>query len=680
MSPPVPLHRPGSWAAFLGHGRLALVCCVGGAWLVLLVFRLFWLQVEKYDHYVQKAEEQQQRVVELDPPRGTIFDARGRTLAVSVEVESIAAHPSAISDPDRAAEILAKGLALEPRAVREKLGSDRGFVWIRRKVDRPVAEALKAELEQAGISGIDFLPESKRYYPMRELAAQVLGYVGTDNLGLAGLEYRYEKDVATEKGSRTVLLDGLNGTVIYPNLDRSEARPGSDLHLTLDAAIQHIVERELESAVTSSGAERGMALMLDPRTGAIRAMATYPTYDPNEFNRYPKERWRNAPVTDAYEPGSTFKMVTLAAALEANAVDALQTFFCGNGQIVLGRTLIRDHKPFGELSVREIMAKSSNVGAIKLGQVAGRERFYATIEAFGFGKTTGIDLPSESAGLLRPLERWSPITPAYVSFGQGISVTTLQQVVAFAAVANGGHMLLPYVVDSVGEARSGVPRREVRGLPIAPSTVRQVRSMLESVVLEGTAESASLDGYRAAGKTGTAQKAAAGGYAANRYIASFVGFAPVKDPALVLAVVIDEPWPRYHGGEVAAPAFARMANQTLLYLGIPPDDDLPDRRWPQALSRDGAGIEGPVLDPPPEASPPHVRLAQSRIQRIPQPPGTVPDFRGLSAREAVFLSSELGLELALDGHGMVERQRPAPGTPLEEVAGQVELSLAPEVR
>jgi cell division protein FtsI (penicillin-binding protein 3) len=240
-------------------------------------------------------------------------------------------------------------------------------------------------------------------------------------------------------------------------------------------------------------------------------------------------------------------------------------------------------------------------------------------------------------------------------------------------------MLLPYVVDSIGDPRSDEPRREVRGLPIAPSTVRQVRSMLESVVLEGTAQSAALDGYRAAGKTGTAQKAAVGGYAANRYIASFVGFAPVKNPALVLAVVIDEPWPRYHGGEVAAPAFARIANQTLLYLGIPPDDDLPDRRWPQALSRDGAGIEGPVVDPPPEASPPHVRLAQNRIQRIPQPPGTVPDFRGLSAREAVFLSSELGLELALDGHGRVELQRPAPGTPLEEVAAQVELKLAPEV-
>lgn len=662
MSPPVPLHRPRFWR----HGRLVLVCSIGGAWLALLVFRLFWLQVEKYDHYLEKAEEQQQRVVELDPPRGTIYDARGRILAVSVEVASIAAHPGAIDDPDAVARILADELGLDRATVRAKLESDRNFVWIERKVDQPRAEKARKRLAEAGVTGVDFLPESKRYYPMRELAAQVLGYVGTDNLGLAGLEYRYESDVATEKGSRTVLLDGLNGTVMYPNLDRSEARPGADLHLTLDAAIQHIVERELEQTVRDSGARSGMAMMLDPRTGAVRAMASYPTFDPNHFAAFSKDRWRNAPVMDAYEPGSTFKMVTLAAALEANAVDALQTFFCGNGQIVLGRTLIRDHKPFGDLTVRQIMAKSSNVGAIKLGQVAGRERFYATVEAFGFGKPTGIDLPSEGAGLLSPLDRWSPITPAYVSFGQGISVTTAQQVVAFAAIANGGHMLLPYIVDSVGEPRSGEPRREVRGLPIAPSSVRQVRSMLESVVLDGTAKSAGLEGYRSAGKTGTAQKATVGGYAANRYIASFVGFAPVENPALVMAVIIDEPWPRYHGGETAAPAFARMANQTLLYLGIPPDAAPPDRLPVRTV----ASVEGPPST--------DVRLADARVERTPQPPGTVPDFRGLSAREAVFLSSELGLELGLEGHGVVHSQRPDPGTPLEEVAGEVELRLATE--
>ncbi|MCG8458937.1 MAG: penicillin-binding protein 2, partial [Holophagales bacterium] len=396
MSPPVPLHRPSFWQ----HGRLVLLTSLAAVWLGALLFRLFWLQVEEHDQYVGRAEEQQQRVVELDPPRGTIFDAEGRPLAVSVEVSSIAAHPGSIEDPPAVARLVAETLGLDPGTVRAALESNRRFVWIERKVDRPKAEALRAKVQELGIRGIDFLPESKRYYPMRELLAQVLGYVGLDNSGLAGLEYRYERVVAAEKGRRTVLLDGRAGAVTFPNLDLAEARPGDDLHLTIDAAVQHITERELEKAVRESGADSGMAMMLDPRTGAVRAMASYPTFDPNHFGAFPKERWRNAPVMDAYEPGSTFKMVTLAAALEANAIDSLATFHCGNGHIVLGRTLIRDNASFGELSVREIIANSSNVGAIKLGQVAGRHRLFDTIEGFGFGDPTGVDLPSENAGLL----------------------------------------------------------------------------------------------------------------------------------------------------------------------------------------------------------------------------------------------------------------------------------------
>ena len=531
-------------------------------------------------------------------------------------------------------------------------------------MDQPRADAIR-ELD---LPGLDFLPESKRYYPMRSLAAQVLGYVGVDNHGLAGLEYLYNDTVATEKGRRTVLLDGLRGTVMTPNLASSEARPGSDLHLTLDAAIQHIVERELEKGVRSSGGTQGMAVMMNPQTGAILAMASYPTFDPNRFNDYPQATWRNATITDAFEPGSTFKMVTLAAALEAGAVDPLQTFFCGNGHIMMGRTLIRDHTPFGHLTVREVMAKSSNVGAIKLGRAAGKERLYSTIEEFGFGKPTGIDLPSEGAGLFRPLKRWSPITPAYISFGQGISITALQLTNSFAAIANGGRLLKPFVVDSIEQPRmeDDEPRREVVRLPISPSSVRQIRSMLESVVVDGTAKTAGLNGYRAAGKTGTAQKAAQGGYAANRYIASFVGFAPVSNPELVLSVIIDEPWPRYHGGEVAAPVFSAIAQQTLLYLGIPPDRDVPGREWPNP----------PVLDD----SGSTIRLARSEITRRPTPEGTIPDFRGLSAREAVLLSSKSGLQLELSGHGSVTGQLPSPGTPLETVNSTVSLQLSPQRR
>lgn len=644
------------------HARLAVLCTLAAAWACGLLFRLYWLQVERYDHYAAKAEEQQQRVVVLDPPRGTIFDARGRRLAVSVEVASIAAHPAGLEDPRTAATSMAEILGLDREKLLRKLTSKRSFVWVARKVDQPRADAVR-ELK---LKGIEFLPESKRYYPMRTLAAQVLGYVGTDNHGLEGLEYLYDDTVATEKGRRTVLLDGLNGTVMYPNMDTDDARPGEDLHLTLDAALQNIVEQELAKGVESSNAKSGQAVMLDPNTGAIMAMASYPTYDPNRFAKYPKNTWRNAPVMDSFEPGSTFKMITLAAALEAGKVDPFETYFCGNGRIVIGRTSIRDHTPFGDLTIREVMAKSSNVGAIKLGRAAGRERLYSTIEAFGFGRPSGVDLPSEGGGLLRPLDRWSPITPAYVSFGQGISVTNLQLANAFAAIANGGSLLKPYVVDSIGNTRTAEERREVVGLPISPSSVRQVRSMLETVVVDGTAKAAGLEGYRAAGKTGTAQKAGRNGYAANRYVAGFVGFAPVSNPALVLSIAIDEPWPRYHGGEAAAPIFSAIAQQTLLYLGIPPDRLAPGREW--------------LADPPEgDVQRPQVQLASMRRpERRPQPEGTMPDFKGLSAREAVLLSSELGLDVAFDGHGAVSKQRPEAGTPMETVTGAVTLFLQPE--
>ncbi|MEM1179362.1 MAG: penicillin-binding protein [Acidobacteriota bacterium] len=652
MSAPTPIHQPP--AADRHEGRLVFVWAFAVVWFVGVVARLYWLQVENYEGYVQKAEEQQRRVVVLDAPRGTIFDARGRELAVSVEAFSVAVHPPAVSDKETAATALASALDRDREWLLEKLSSRRGFVWLERKVDDDRARRVR-ELD---IHGVELLPESKREYPLGTLAAQVLGYVGTDNHGLSGLEYRFEKAVANEKGRRTVLLDGLNGRLVSPTFERSDPRPGKDLHLTLDVGLQYIVERELERAVEDGGATSGMVVMQDPKTGAVLAMASYPGFDPNDFSKADPEHQKNKPVSDAFEPGSTFKMVTLAAALEANAVDPLQVFFCGQGGITLAGRRINDHTPFGDLTVREIMAKSSNVGAIKLGAAAGRERLHSTIEAFGFGKATGVDLPSENAGLLRPLDRWSALSPAYISFGQGLSITALQLNNAFAAIANGGRLLEPHIVASVG-APPEERRREVVGLPISPSSVRQIRSMLESVVIEGTAKAAGLDGYRVAGKTGTAQKAIGGGYAKDRYIASFVGFAPVRDPSLVMTVVIDEPWPRYHGGEVAAPAFKAIAAQSLLYLGVRPDLERSDPP-PTLLAERGD---------PPESVP----IPDRQIQ----PAGTIPDFAGLSAREAVLLSSDLGVELRFTGHGLVESQTPEPGTPLELVSDGLHLVLSP---
>ncbi|MDA8016237.1 MAG: penicillin-binding protein 2 [Thermoanaerobaculia bacterium] len=577
-----PIFHPAAERVVWNHGRLVVLCALAAGWLLLAMGRLYWLQVERHEHFLGKALEQQREVLELDAPRGTIYDARGRELAVSIEAMSVVADPVYLRrlaepapgengedenreplDIDTLATQLAVVLGQGTAEVRAKLDSDKRFVWIERKVDRPVAERV-ASLD---LPGIHLLPESKRYYPMGTLAAQIIGYVGTDHQGLAGLEAHYDAAVRTEKGRTTVLRDGRAGTLVYPGLGRSEARPGHDLHLTIDSVLQNIVERELAAGVESSNARSGQAVMLDPETGAVLAMASVPTFDPNRWNDYPKNTWRNPPVQDAYEPGSTFKMVTLAAALESGHVDPLLPIHCGNGVFRYGsKTTINDHKSFGELTVREVIANSSNVGAIHLGRFAGEDLLFSTIRRFGFGEPTGIDLPGESSGQLRSADRWSKTDPFYISFGQGVGVTAIQLTNAFAALANDGRRLRPHVVRRVGDRDIG--RHEVRGLVAAPSTVRQVKTILEQVVLDGTATSAALDGYRAAGKTGTAEKAVPGrGYLDGRYVASFVGFAPLERPQIVLLVLLDEPLPRYHGGEVAAPVFRNVVQEALLYLG-----------------------------------------------------------------------------------------------------------------
>ncbi len=653
--------------------RLTMLLAVASLWLGVIGWRLYGLQVRQHGDFRARAEQQQQGVVVLSPPRGTIYDARGRQLAVSVEASSAAAHPAMVEDPVAAAAALGRATGAGIEKLTADLTSSKKFVWIERKLDPARADAVR-ELD---LEGVFFLPESKRYYPLSRLAAQILGYVGIDNSGLAGLEFLYDAVVASEPGRRRVVRDAKRGTVLYPNLDEAEATPGQDLHLTLDAAIQHLVERELAAAVATSGARKGMIVVMAPDSGAILAMASYPSFDPNDFNRSPRSHWRNQVVQDAFEPGSTFKLLTLAAALEANMVDPLETIDCGNGGITLAGIRIDDHTPFGALTAREIIAKSSNVGAIKLGFAAGRDRLFHTIQAFGFGRPTGIDLPSESSGIVRPLDRWAELSPAYISFGQGISVTALQLTRAFAAIGNGGRLMKPYVVDSVGGGDRRQP--QVAGWPIAPSSVRQARSMLESVVIDGTAKAAAIEGYRAAGKTGTAQKVVSGrGYAARKYIASFVGFAPVKDPALAAAVILDEPWPRYHGGEVAAPLFSRIASQILLYLGVPSDR----KDVPRIASRDvgppSALLEGEV-DPrgaaPGEASGDDASGdAVSKDVRTADAEPAVPDFAGLTARQVVSLSADLGFRLALTGHGAVARQSPPPGTPLV-AAGTIEVWL-----
>jgi cell division protein FtsI (penicillin-binding protein 3) len=554
---------------------MSVVAGFGAVWVLLIAGRLYDLQVLRYEHYANKAERQQQRVVTLDPPRGTIYDAQGRELAVSIQVDSVYAVPPEVEDPAATAAALARVVPdLDRGKLARQLAGDREFVWVARKLDPPVAEKVRA----LKLAGLYFVPESKRYYPMKELAAQVLGYVGTDNHGLAGLEQVYDQEITGKPGKRTVLRDARQGTVAAPGLSFSEPEPGHDLYLTLDATVQHIVERELARAIEERHARRGSAIFLDPATGGVLAMASYPSFDPNDFASYSSESWRNRAVVDVYEPGSTFKIITAAAALEAGVVREDERIDCGMGVITLYKDIrVHDHKRFGMLTFAEVIAHSSNVGVIRMAQRIHDDRFYATLRGFGFGRPTGIDLPGESGGILHNVERWGLLEKDYIAFGQGISVTPLQLVSATAAVANGGLLLKPHVVAAVSRGEIRLPKYPappVVGRPISPATARDLTRYLEGVVTGGTGKPAAIPGYQVAGKTGTAQIPVRGGY--RGYLPSFVGFAPSDRPALVGLVAIAEPQGNeYYGAQVAAPAFGSITRQVLLYRGVHPQRERP---------------------------------------------------------------------------------------------------------
>ncbi|HVT61319.1 MAG TPA: penicillin-binding transpeptidase domain-containing protein [Thermoanaerobaculia bacterium] len=562
------------------RSRLSVVFLAGALWVGLIALRLYELQVVRHVGYMHKARQQQQRVITLDPPRGTIYDAAGRELAVSVQVESVYAVPSEIADRAATARAIANAVGgLDPGRLERLLAEDREYLCVAHKLDPPATAALR----RLRLAGIHFVPESKRYYPMRGLGAQVLGFVGFDNHGLAGLEQIFDDVITGKPGVRTVLRDARRGTAVSPDLLFAEPEPGQDLVLTLDAAVQHIVERELARVVEERGARTGSAVFLDPESGAILAMASYPSFDPNEFGRYPPSAWRNRTITDAYEPGSTFKVITAAAALESGLVRSDDLFDCGMGGITLSGILIRDHKRYGLMTFADVIAKSSNVGVIRAALQIGSARLYGTIVGFGFGRPSGIDLPGESPGILHPLERWGPLTKAYVSFGQGVSVTPLQLAVAVAAVANGGKLLRPYVLAGVRKGDTLVPRHlspVVVERPISAATAAEVRRLLERVVTSGTGKGAAVAGYRVAGKTGTAQIPVAGGYARHAYLPSFVGFAPADRPVLVGVVAVDEPQgAAYYGAQVAAPVFGRLVREVLLYRGVRPERQ-PLVEWP----------------------------------------------------------------------------------------------------
>jgi cell division protein FtsI (penicillin-binding protein 3) len=549
--------------------RLGLLVAALAFTHLVVVWRLADLQLVRAGDLRERADRQQQRSVRLEPIRGPIVDRNGNDLALSVDGFSVYADPSDIRNPAAAARSLAKALDLREAELRQKLSAPRYFVWVKRKV----SDAEKARVESLRIAGIGFLKESRRFYPKRTLAAHVIGSVGMDDEGQSGLEFAYDRQVRGEPGLATILKNG-HGQGFHMQVDQ-EPTGGASLVLTLDEVLQHLAERELESALRQSRAISGSVVLLDPTSGAILALANAPTFDPNRPRRYPADAWRNRAVTDAYEPGSTFKMFTAAAALEAGVSRPDEWIFCENGSLRVAKRVVRDHKPFGALTLTRVLEESSNVGIMKVGLRLPSQRLHESARRFGFGERTGIELPGESRGLVRRPAQWSGLTQAMMSMGQEVGVTPVQLAMAAASIANGGYLRRPYVVDRViardGKTMSATlpdPGRRV----ISDELAATLRRMLEGVVVRGTGTKAAIPGYRAAGKTGTAQKIGPDGrYSARDFVASFVGWAPAHDPALLILVVIDSPRGAYHGGDVAAPVFARIALPALSYLRVPPD-------------------------------------------------------------------------------------------------------------
>ena len=538
----------------------------------LLVARLGDAALVHRAKWVEEAERQQQRTIRLAADRGSFLDREGRTLAVSVPAWSAWADPSELSGQRaiaRAARQLASVLDVGESVLRRRLSQPRYFVWLERKLD----PQRRARVERLQVLGVGFVKESRRSNPQGELAAHVLGSVGMDDAGLEGLEYALQDDVAGTPGLLLTMRDARGDDFLPGGLAHVPPAPGSDVVLTIDSVVQHVAERELRAAVSRTRAAAGTVIVMFPGNGDVLAQSNLPTFHPNNTPTHPSHLRTNRAVASCYEPGSTLKIFTVAAALESRLVRPSTLIDCGRGSARIGSTKVRDHEVFDVLTVAQVLEKSSNVGAIRIGQAVGAPRLERTLARFGFGRKTGVGCPGESAGILRPVASWTPLSLATISFGQEIAVTPLQLATATCAVSNGGFLPKPRLVAGIRrngafEARPAAAARRV----LSRDAALTLASMLEGVVERGTGKLAAVPGYRVAGKTGTAQKIGPdGGYLADRHVASFVGWAPARDPAILVLVVLDEPQGAFHGGEVAAPVFAAVARDVLRYLQVPPE-------------------------------------------------------------------------------------------------------------
>jgi len=560
----VPARRP---SPKLADRRLRILLAVFAVVFAVTLARAAWLQTVQASDLAGKGASQQRETITVPAGRGTIFDSAGVQLAIGEQATTVYANPREITNPRLVAAAAAAALGVDANALYPQLADrSKAFVYVDREADPTKAAALKAR----HLRGLGFYPEERRFYPLGPVAAQVVGFAGIDDKGLAGMELERDATLSGRTGEETVIKDPYGRVVDV--LNSVPERDGHNVYLTIDHTIQSEAETALRSAVAQWHAKRATAVVLEPRTGDVLAMATAPGFDANTFANVSAEYQRNSPVTDVYEPGSTFKLVTVAAALSEHLVTATTPFFLPYS-IQVADKWIHDAEPRGPetMTVGEILARSSNVGAVTLAQHVGATSLSHWISRFGFGRDTGIDFPGESPGIVLPRDKWYGSAVGTIPIGQGIAVTPIQLAAAYAAVANHGLWTTPHIVDHVtGGSAPHVEHRRV----LSPAIARELMAMLVNVVAEGTGTLAHVPGYNVAGKTGTANKPdpRTGGYSTTKYVASFVGIVPATAPRLVILVTVDEPQGAFFGGTVAAPVFQQIARFALQYLNVPPDN------------------------------------------------------------------------------------------------------------
>lgn len=649
-----------------------------------LMGRVFWIQIVKGEDLKGRALDQWTRDVPIEPKRGTIYDRNNNPLAISATVDTVMASPQDIADVEKTAALLATALDMEKddleKLLKEAKEKKRGAIYLKRKITEEQSEAVR----QLDLKGIYFTKENKRFYPERNLCSHILGFTGIDSQGLDGIELIYDKYLKGNPGRIVSETDALSRKLPFGVDKYIPPEDGVNLVITVDKVIQHIAERELEKALAEHDALRGTVIAMDVRTGEILALTNKPDYDPNNFGKFPQKLWRNSAISDVYEPGSTFKVITASAALEEGVVGLNDTFFDPGFIMVSGvRIGCWYSGGHGSQTFIQIVENSCNPGFVEVGMKLGKERFMKYIKGFGFGETTGIDLPGESKGIFDPAGV-GPVELATISFGHGISVTPIQLITSLCTVANDGKLVQPHIakalVDKDGKVVHEFPKESLRQV-ISYDTAQEMKKILESVVTNGTGGRGKIEGYKVGGKTGTAEK-----YVPGKYTVSYMGFAPVDDPKLAILVVIDEPMrgPIY-GSTIAGPVFQKLMADSLTYLGIepnlPPEENnsdilkTPDLRnlfvedAKKILSQSGLNFrvegEGYVVTNQVPAPGAQIKKHSTVIIKVSdsttnKDPVAIPDLRGRTVKETTDILNAIGLNIEIVGSGYVKKQNPPP--------------------